>query len=107
MLAGHGIEKAVEAVDDEQLQIVLLDQLPDLVNKLAGRDFRGIDLAKEELSAVDMLSDVHPEAFRPNHQGGQGFIEGEEGGTAVALDRGGCIANCDGGFPATGGPQQE
>ena len=48
-LAGHGIEKAVQAVDDQQLQILLFNQLPDLMNELAGREFRGIHLAKEEI----------------------------------------------------------
>jgi hypothetical protein len=87
MLAGHGIQKPVETIDDQELQIVLFNQLSDFVYKLAWRELCSIDLAKQQLSGIDVLFDVHAQAFCPNQQGCQGFIEGKERRAVAALNR--------------------
>ena len=86
VFAWHGIEKSVQAVDDQQLEIVFFDQLPDFVDKLAGREFRGVDLAKQQFSGINVFFDIHAQAFRPDHQSRQSLIEGEERRTTTALD---------------------
>src|SRR5206468_13055686 len=58
LFAGHGIEQTVEAVDDQQLQILLIDHLSYLVHKLARREFGGIDLSEGQCFAFDMFADV-------------------------------------------------
>ena len=86
VLAGHGIKKPVEAVNDQELQIVLFDQLPNFVYKLAGRELCGIDLAKQEFSGIDVFPDIHAEAFCPDDQSRQNFIEGKESRAVATLD---------------------
>ncbi len=89
------------------LQILFLYQLPDLVNQLAGREFRSIHLAKEEIPGVNMFLDVQSQALSPDHQSRQSFIEGKKRRTAALLNRRHSVTNRDGGFSAAGRSQQK
>src|SRR5271154_3782089 len=105
LLAGHRVQKAVQAVDNQQLQILLLNQLPDLMNKLTRRKFGCIDLAKGEFSGLNVLLDVESQSCSPGHQCCQSLIEGENRRAATLLDSRHCVTERNGGFSATSGSQ--
>src|SRR5580700_12199413 len=77
------------------------------MNQLTGREFRGVDLAKDQFPGVNMLPDVESQAFCPDHESCHGLIEGEKCCTAAALDLRHGITDGNRRLSAARGSQQE
>ena len=60
-LLGHGVEVAVEAVDDDDLDAVAFDGLANLVRELARRQFRRIDLHQLDQAGLDLVFQIDAE----------------------------------------------
>ena len=87
VLAGHGGLVAVEAVDHDRLDAVVLDATPHALGELAGRQLGGVDLLDEEPFGVHHGLEVDAEALRPLEQEAELLVEHEQGRALAALDR--------------------
>ncbi len=74
----HGVEVAVEAVDDDDLGVVFGDGGADGVHEFAGREFGRVDLAHPDVARVDVGAQFHAHARAAGAQGADAFVEDEQ-----------------------------
>ena len=81
-LLGHGVEVAVQAVDDDDSRVVLLDRLADEVRELAGSKLRGIDLLRGDQLVLQRSGQVHADRRGTFEQAAPALVEDEQRGTS-------------------------
>src|SRR5512135_2169609 len=110
-LLGHGIEVAVQAVDDYDSRppraVGPLDGRPDPVGELARRQLGRVDGLDADAARLDVLRDVHPEARRPLQDGLQPLVEGEDRCPLAAGRRGPRILEGERRLAAAGGAEED
>ena len=110
-LLGHGVEVAVQAVDDDDPRarraVRLLDGRPDLVGELARRQLGRVDGLDADAARLDVRRDVHPQARGPLQDGLQPLVEGEDRGPLAAGRRRPRILDGERRLAAAGGAEQD
>ncbi len=76
-LLGHGVEVAVEAVNHDHLDVVLLDRAAHLAAELARRELGRIDLLDEDQTVVDGLGERHRQGLCAREERPQALVEDE------------------------------
>ncbi len=85
---GHGGLIAVEAVDHDGLDLVLIDPLANAMGEFAGRQLRGIDLLDEQAAArAASASRSMPSPFMRRKQQPEFLVEHEQRRLFAARDR--------------------
>src|SRR5665213_646621 len=101
-LVRHGVEVAVEAVDDDELGSVLLDALAHEGSELARRHLGRIYLLDAQEPRGHALVEGQADRARAGHYGAASLIERENDGTLFALGRGDRIGERQGRFADAG-----
>ncbi len=104
---GHGVHVAVEAVDDDDLCVILFNGLADNGGEFAGRYFGGIHLLDAHLALLQTLREAYAEAARARFKCLHGFIERKYSRMVAALGRGDGVLDGDCGFADARGTEKE
>ena len=86
-LLGHGVEVAVQAVDDDDGGAAVLDGPADGVGELARRQLGRVDLLHGHAPGVDVLPQVDPQAGGAGQQRVEALVEDEQRRVLAALGR--------------------
>ena len=89
VLLRHGRLVTVEAVDHHRFRLRAVDAVADAVGKLAGRQFRGVDLLDMERPRVTGGFEIETHGFCAIEQQPEFLVKREEGGSFTAPDRSG------------------
>ncbi len=86
-LLGHGVEIAVQAVDDHHRRALTLDGAADGVRELARRQLGRVHLLDRHRACVPMLPQVDTQTGTAGQQGVDALVENEQGSLLPLLGR--------------------
>src|SRR4030088_207501 len=98
----HGLQIAVEAVDDDDGGVPLDDTSADERSELAGRHLCGIDLMQGDTTGRDQRADLHSDPACPLNNALGALVKSVEGGTLALSCRIVRDAESDRGLPRSG-----
>src|ERR1700750_3311163 len=101
LLVWHRVEKPIQAIDNENPEILFVDKPPNSRDELSRRQFGGINLLNLKQSTVPMLDDVHSQTFGSLHESCKGLVEGEDDCLLSAISCGHGISQGDCSFAAS------
>src|SRR5688572_13315364 len=81
----HRVHVAVEAVDQDQLHVFVLDLAADICRQLAGRELAGIELTNDRVARLDELFHVETEPLAAMQKRAPPLVEEIERGPCAGL----------------------
>src|SRR5688572_4593282 len=85
---GHGVQVAIEAVDDYDAHLIAIDCAKNSMSKLARREFGRINLLQSDESILEVTLDIRVDTLRSTDVGFDDLVENENGRLFVARRRG-------------------
>src|SRR5579875_2292139 len=100
-LTRHSVQVAVQAVNNDEAGIALLDSIPYFRGKLSGRQFGDVHLDQFELPRSEVRLEIHTEAARPKKKRVLALLKLVTDGMLTPIQRCHQVLRAQSSFPAS------